>query len=234
MTVENYLPKDLIKSREISEEEAGKGNIADVQEQFLQYGISIESGMSHSLNDEDTYFELVKLFLKEYQKKEDMCEFLEAHNMKDYAILVHGLKGNARTLGADALADMAYNHEMKSKAGDIEYVVSHWEELLDTWANTLVGLKKLLNDYGAEGEKARRAVSVNGNEILQLGQSDLEKVAALLDDFESKAAIRQLKTWLDSPLEPDMYECIKNALTALEDEFDEDKAIEILREKGAE
>ncbi len=34
-----------------------------------------------------------------------------------------------------------------------------------------------------------------------------------------------MKKWIDSPLEPSMHACIKNVLTALEDEFDEDKAI---------
>ena len=58
-----------------------------------------------------------------------------------------------------------------------------------------------------------------------LSEGDLAEVSVLLEDFETDRAIELLKKWIDSPLEPSMHACIKNVLTALEDEFDEDKAI---------
>lgn len=71
-------------------------------------------------------------------------------------------------------------------------------------------------------------------ETVKLSESDLESVALLLDDFETQKAIEQLQEWIQKPLEPPMHERIKNVLIALEDEFDEDKAIGLLREKGGE
>ncbi len=76
------------------------------------------------------------MFLKERAKQEEMYGFLTEQNMKEYAIRVHGLKGNARTLGADALADAAFEHEKQSKAGNAEYVSAHWNELLCVWDKT--------------------------------------------------------------------------------------------------
>ena len=67
--------------------------------------------------------------------------------------------------------------------------------------------------------------------MLELSQSDLEEVAALLDDFETDQAIEKLKNWIGSPLEQGMHERIKNALIALEDEFDEDASIKLLIEE---
>lgn len=64
----------------------------------------------------DTYLELVRLFIKDKKKMIQMEQYLSDYNMKNYAIQVHALKGNARTLGADQLADIAYDHEMQSKA----------------------------------------------------------------------------------------------------------------------
>ncbi len=158
-----------------------------------------------------------------------MQQFISAQNMKDYAIWVHGLKGNARTLGADALADIAYEHEMRSKAQDCAYVNEHWDELLTVWNQTLEGFQALYSSCGKEDDKYD-AVSSDNDELLQLSQDDLETVAALLDDFDTKNATKQLKEWISNPLEKEMHERIKSVLIALEDEFDEDKAIRLLRE----
>jgi len=259
-TVAEYLPQELIRKREdaVGEKEASDGGKEEAY--FLEYGISLKNGLSHALNDMETYLDLAALFLKEREKQETMAEFLAKEDMKNYAVLVHGLKGNARTLGADRMADMAYEHEMKSKAGDAAWVKSHWEELLTLWEHTLEGFRELCgskaqkdtsgeqedtpggqNDTsgrqedaaestGAENAGADGTADAAVREVLRLTQEDLEQAALLLDDFETEQVIERLKAWLGSPLEREMYERVKNVLTALEDEFDEDKAIGLLRE----
>ena len=86
--------------------------------------------------------------------------------MKDYAIQVHGLKGNARTLGADQLADMAFAHEEQSKAGNLEYVKKHWQELLLIWENTLDGFQEFINTYGGKQLDKYSAVSGDGSDVI--------------------------------------------------------------------
>lgn len=228
-TVENYLPTDLVKHREAVENASEKPGILAKSGQFSGYGISLENGLSHAQNDEETYLGLVRLFLKEKEKQEIMRGYIDAGNMKDYAILVHGLKGNARTLGADALADIAFSHEKESKAGNADYVKTHFEELLTLWNQVQEGFSAL---YDAQCTDTEEAACGEGQECLQLTRGDLEEAAALLDDFETKEAIGRLKEWLKNPLAPKMRERLKSALEALEDEFDEEKAIALLREEG--
>ena len=150
--------------------------------------------------------------------------------MKDYALFVHSLKGNARAAGAEKLADIAYEHEMKSKAGELEYVQAHWDELIAAWDLALTGLQEFYGRYRVEEDKYDMASDPDG-EVLKLSQSDLAEAVALLEDFETEKAIEKLKNWLASPLEKEMHERIKNALIALEDEFDEDLAIKLLKEE---
>ena len=195
-----------------------------------KYEISINNGLSLVKGDMEMYLDTVDLFLRDRKRQETMQQFIAEQNMKDYAIFVHGLKGNARAVGADKLADIAYDHEMKSKAGELEYVKTHWDELIAAWDNALEGLKELYGRYRAEDDKYGM-VNDNGGEVLKLSQSDLEEAAALLDDFETEKAIEKLKDWIRSPLEQGMHERIKNVLIALEDEFDEYKAINLLREE---
>lgn len=228
-TVENYLPTNLVKHREAVENASEKPGILAKSGQFSGYGISLENGLSHAQNDEETYLGLVRLFLKEKEKQEIMRGYIDAGNMKDYAILVHGLKGNARTLGADALADIAFSHEKESKAGNADYVKTHFEELLTLWNQVQEGFSAL---YDAQCTDTEEVACGEGQECLQLTRDDLEEAAALLDDFETKEAIGRLKEWLKNPLAPKMRERLKCALEALEDEFDEEKAIALLREEG--
>lgn len=70
--------------------------------------------------------------------------------------------------------------------------------------------------------------------MLHLTESDLFEVVALLDDFERGQAVDRLKTWMAAPLEPSMRDRIQKVLIAIEDEFDEDKALQMLREMIAE
>ena len=229
-TTAKYLPQELIKDAASDGQEAAEGIAQEDQEAFLECGISLENGMKYAKNDLDMYLELVRLFVRDRGKQEDMRQFLSDGNMPDYAILVHGLKGNARTLGAEQLADMAFEHEKQSKAGNAAYVEAHFEALVQLWDKTTDSFEKFMERYGPGEDEKYQAAS--DGERLPLTENDLGAVAALLDDFETNQAIEQLKEWISHPLEPSMHECIKNVLTALEDEFDEDKAIALLREKG--
>lgn len=226
-TIAKYLPKALIQQKKDTTPETESDSLWPECEELLTYGISIENGISHAKGDREIYLELIGMFIRERDKQKTMQQFLSAQNMKDYAIWVHGLKGNARTLGADRLADTAYEHEMQSKADNISYVREHWEELLTVWDKTLDGFEMIYGRYGEEKDKYE---AVSGNEMLHLSPDDLEQAAALLDDFDTENAIAMLKNWIQHPLEEKMHERIKNTLIALEDEFDEDKAIALLRE----
>ena len=192
--------------------------------------ISVENGLSLVQGDMEMYLDIVDLFLKNRKKRDTMQQFIAEQNMEDYAIFVHGLKGNARSVGADKLADIAYEHEMKSKDGEIEYVKAHWDELIAAWDNALNGLQDFYSRYRAEDDKYGMVIN-NGGEVLELSQSDLDEAAALLDDFKTEEAIEKLKNWISNPLEQGMHERIKNVLIALEDEFDEETAIKLLREE---
>ncbi|MCM1325876.1 MAG: response regulator [Bacteroidales bacterium] len=228
-TIAKYLPPELIQRKEAAAPKEKTGDAGAAKQDLQAYGISTEKGLSLAKGDEELYLDLAGMFVKDKEKQEIMWQYISAQNMADYAILVHGLKGNARTLGADALAALAYEHEMRSKAGDCGYVAAHWDELLKVWDKTLEGFQIYCESCVGEGGKYE-AVSSEGKELLRLSQDDLERVAALLDDFETQEAIGQLKEWIGQALEQEMYERIKEALTALEDEFDEEKAIQLLRE----
>ena len=50
-------------------------------------------------------------------------------DMTNYAIEVHSLKSDSKYFGFTKLAELSYNHELKSKDNDIEYVNNNFSEL---------------------------------------------------------------------------------------------------------
>ena len=87
---ENFLPGSSGRARTDLTGVSGRKEALDGgkgEEHFLQYGISLNSGLSHALNDMETFLDLAVLFLKEREKQETMAEFLAKDDMKNYAVL---------------------------------------------------------------------------------------------------------------------------------------------------
>ena len=98
--------------------------------EFLEKnGVDVEKGIE-LLGDMDMYNEVMEDFLKEIDKKyKDLVTFKEKEDMPNYAIDVHSIKSDSKYLGFTKLAEIAYDHEMKSKDNDIAYVNDNFNTL---------------------------------------------------------------------------------------------------------
>lgn len=100
--------------------------------EFLkQQGVDAETGIANMM-DIETYNEIMSDFYDSLQgEMQKINNFKNALDMPNYAILVHALKSNARSFGFNKLGEIAYAHEMASKANDVNYVNEHYEELVN-------------------------------------------------------------------------------------------------------
>lgn len=214
---------DPTEASEALDETGGADSYADYEE----YGISIADGLEYSGESMDVYLELMDMFLNNVSKQEMMEQLIVDCDIKNYSIEVHGLKGNARMLGANRLADIAYEHEKQGKAGNLEYVEEHWDELVSVWNETLEGFggfyRSQMGDAADED-----GIAADDGECFEVSQEDMTEVANLIINFETSKATQQLSDWLKKPLEKDVRKRLKDAFNALDKEYDEDKAIEIL------
>ena len=71
--------------------------------------------------------------------------YKENNDMENYAIEVHSLKSDSKYLGFMKLAELAYNHEMKSKEKDVDYVNANYNELLAETKRIFDVVKKYFN-----------------------------------------------------------------------------------------
>ncbi len=93
-------------------------------------GIDVDHGLE-LLGDIDMYNDTLKSFLDEIDDRINKLKlYKDTNNMKDYAINVHSLKSDSKYLGFMKLADIAYEHEMKSKENDSKFVNDNYEVLM--------------------------------------------------------------------------------------------------------
>ena len=108
---------------------------------LVSNGVNVQKSLE-LFGDMETYNDTLNDFLSEVENKlAKIKSFKEIADMANYAILVHSLKSDARYFGFEKLAELAYNHEMESKANNMYYVTDHYDELM-TEANRIVALVK--------------------------------------------------------------------------------------------
>lgn len=104
-------------------------------------GVNLEKSLE-LFGDMNTYNETLSDFFKDIENKlSDIKKYKESGDMANYSILVHSLKSDSKYFGFDKLAEISYNHEMKSKANDMYYVSEHYDELMEE-AKRIIGIVK--------------------------------------------------------------------------------------------
>jgi hypothetical protein len=84
-------------------------------------------------------------WFKEWHNKFEKMKFMKLiHDMANYAIGVHTLKSDSKYFNFTKLAEMKYEHEIKSKANDEEYVTNNFEDLLVEFIRITMTVEKYL------------------------------------------------------------------------------------------
>lgn len=90
------------------------------------------------LGNMEMYNMTVTDFLTEVEEKwQRINSYKNTSDMPNYAIEVHSLKSDAKYLGLMFLADIAYQHELKSKENDETFINNYFKELTDAYEKAL-------------------------------------------------------------------------------------------------
>lgn len=194
-----YLTQGQSMDREYEKQDAELA--LDIREsQLYIIGFNIRNGLKYMGGDKALYSKVLHDFHMILQEKEEaLRNFLKKGDMPGYAIIVHSLKGNARNLGADGLADEAFELEKMSKAGRLEDVEVRSPILFNMMKNMKNGLKAYLDSE----EKKEEAIKLPAKEESRAVTEDewkkaLRELADRLDDFDGdsvNAKIEELKKY---------------------------------------
>ena len=188
-----YLTQGQQMDRDVERDDADMA--LDIREsQLYVIGFNIRNGLKYMGGDKALYSKVLHdfhLILKE--KEEALRDFLNKGDMHGYAIIVHSLKGNARNLGADGLADEAFELEKMSKAGRTEDVEVRSPILFNMMKNMRNGLKAYLDSE--EKEEVANEEQTD-NEMKKITEDDwkraLKELAGRLDDFDGDSVNEKL------------------------------------------
>ena len=139
----HVLSKYLNGTKEVEKiKEEVKENTYNIN-YLKENNIDVDSSLE-LLGDMDMYNETLNTFIEENKERIPRIEKNKNEgNMKDYSIDVHALKSDSKYLGFKKLAELSYDHELKSKEEDIEYINSHYDELMDEYER----INKVINNY---------------------------------------------------------------------------------------
>lgn len=199
-------------------------------EKYLQQqGLHVKAAMKYAGGEWKQYIRLLKLFAddKSCKRQETLQQAYEAWSWKDYTIYVHGLKNEARTIGADTLADMAYAHEQKSKEGDIAFVQENYPSLMQEWEKTRESIRFYLKHQGKE------KMPLDGVTKAEMTQDErkemLEQAIRYLGEYKKNEAALLLQKLLQGELAEEVRNHVECALRAVQ-EYDYEYAVHRLRE----
>ncbi|MCX4341311.1 MAG: ATP-binding protein [Lachnospiraceae bacterium] len=196
-----YLPSNVVyltHNRQISDEyehpEEGS-ELAIRESQLYLMGFNLKNGLRYMGGDKALYGKVLHDFHSILQEKEEaLKDFLQKGDMPGYTIIVHSLKGNARNVGADDLADEAFELEKMAKAGQLEDVTVRSPILFSMMNSMRNSLKVYLEKEDAEEKQPEKAEDDVGVRISEdEWVSALRELAARLDDFDGDSAATKLR-----------------------------------------
>ena len=158
-------------------------------------GFNIRNGLKYMGGDRALYGKVLQDFHSILQEKEGaLKDFLKKGDMPGYMIIVHSLKGNARNVGADDLADEAFELEKMAKAGQLEDVSVRSPILFSMMSAMRNSLKVYLDneeklEVKKEEEEAPKVEKITEDDW----RKALQELADRLDDFDGETSIVKIR-----------------------------------------
>ena len=226
-----YLPKELVyltEDEEISVENDDHIGGLD-EEKLTDMGINAANGLKYMGGSRALYEKVLRDFREIlHEKEEQLKNMLGKEDVSGYAIIVHALKGNARNVGADELAEEAFELEKKSKDGKLEEVevqspilfgmMRTLGENLDRYLETEVSSCRMEKEE-EPAEKQQITEDVWREKLLRLYQQ--------LDDFDGESVMESLAEFKKYQLTEEHRKLLRLCEKAVND-FAYDVAMEIV------
>lgn len=109
-------------------------------------GVNIKQSLD-LFGDYDTYNDTIGEFLIGIHNKiNKLISFMQKQDMANYAIYAHSMKSDAAYFGFTKLSEMAKEHELHSKAGDMYFVTEHINDLIQETNNAILLIQEYMDD----------------------------------------------------------------------------------------
>lgn len=141
----------ILADSDSSCENTEENNVSEYNEEFLvSKGVLVDKALE-LLGDMDMYNMTIRDFLSELEDKwKNIVDYKDKQDMGNYAILVHSLKSDCKYLGFMNFADILYQHELKSKENDYNFVSTNFELLENEYKKTLAIAREYVDNISLD------------------------------------------------------------------------------------
>lgn len=218
-TLLKYLPTELITYVSTSAQEIKDAERKDpILEKHVLEHMDVQVGVRNCGGTLGDYYAVLEVVLKHGPKRmEKLRKLIEEKDFENYTIDVHALKSTAANIGAMQLSQMAFEQEMAGKEGNNDFLMEHYEELIELYATVLEEIRQVCSATDAkeitvesasnESDRSNenndsnvRKENEDRNSIIEKSEisSDnfarlLESVVHLLQEFELEQAEKILR-----------------------------------------
>ena len=113
-------------------------------------GVDVDKSLE-LFGDINTYNQTIgELVISLKEKIDKLNGFKNSKDMYNYSIYAHSLKSDAKNFGFIKLGDFAYEHESKASVGDLYYIESNFEKLVELVDSTIRIIKEYLNGNNSD------------------------------------------------------------------------------------
>jgi HPt (histidine-containing phosphotransfer) domain-containing protein len=263
--LKKYLPANLIVPVSSTGEKVSDAALTELTQEnkeadefneyyLSRYGINIDEGIKFAAGKAGKYKIVLTAYAKfDEPRRHKLIDYIDRKDMDSYAIEVHALKGNARSIGAATLGDIAYEHEKRSKAKDYKYIVNNFGLIRDEMDIVLKGVTELLADNrllerntetvakpAAQAASSVQSSLKQANPILDsdskgiiINAAKKKKAAEIrtaIEDYDRTLALDEINEWIEQePLE-EVVTFLKEVADNLR-EFEFEKSLNLLKSK---
>jgi CheY-like chemotaxis protein/anti-sigma regulatory factor (Ser/Thr protein kinase) len=152
-------------------------------------GLDIAQGLARYDNNEEIYIKILSAYTASLRTILEACETVSSdeHELAEYKVRVHGIKGASLNIFAEPLAEITYALEKSAAAGNFEYVSEHNSEFLEKGRELMEKLEALLSQIDTENPKPVKEKPDNealGKLIEACELYDIDEVDAAMEELE--------------------------------------------------
>jgi len=109
-------------------------------------GVDIGKGLDRFSGDWETFLQIIKTFPVNLRPVIDSIRTVNRENLRDYAIIVHGIKSACRGICAEQAGNQAEALEFAAKTGDLEYVQENNQAFINIISKIIMNIDDVFKD----------------------------------------------------------------------------------------
>lgn len=145
--LQKYLPAEKNREPEKkSEKKTDDKKTMDIEKRISEAFIDFDfkTVLENCAGKKELLIKIIQRFTEELLI-DNLEQSFAKEDWAEYAIYAHSLKGSARTVGMNILADKAYELELAGKASDEKQIKEKHRELIEEYLDTVQKLKECIN-----------------------------------------------------------------------------------------